>query len=421
MAGPPPTLIVNNVRVFNGTDADLVEGHLVVAGDRIDQVAGDAPTPAADVTVIDGGGRVLVPGLTDAHMHLMGTCNTLVEMMTADIDELYAKTVAEAEQTLLRGFTTIRDVGGPVFGIKSAIDKGAIPGPRIYPSGALISQTAGHGDFSMLYDQATALGGVPSRGEDIGFTRIADGPDRVTAAVREQLKQGASQVKLMAGGGVSSLYDGLDTVQFTPPEVHAAVAAAADWGTYVAVHVYTTDGVRRAVDAGVRSIEHAHLVDEDTVAYMADKNVWLSTQPFAEHDHSFPDPDRTAKNAEVCSGTANLYQWAAKHGVKTAFGTDLLMEPEKAANQPVMFARLSEFMDPVDALRMATSTNAELFRMAGKRDPYAEAPMGVVAPGAWADFLLVDGDPTTDLSPFADPDTNLRLIVKGGKVYKNTL
>jgi len=418
---PPLSLVVSNVRVFDGTNTELVDGHVLVAGDRIEQIADAVPDNGDDVTVIDGGGRMLVPGLTDAHMHLMGTCNTLVEMMTADLGLLYAKTVAEAERTLLRGFTTIRDIGGPVFGIKAAIDQGAIPGPRIYPSGALISQTAGHGDFSMLYDQATALGGAPTRGEAIGFTRIADGPDRVTAAVREQLKQGASQVKLMAGGGVSSLYDSLDSLQFTQAELEAAVAAAADWGTYVAVHVYSTEGVRRAVDAGVRSIEHAHLVDEETVKYMAEKGVWLSTQPFDEDDHHFPDPDRTAKNAKVCTGTANLYQWAATYGAKTAFGTDLLMEPERSGQQAPMFARLSEFMDPIDALRMATSTNAELFRMSGTCDPYAEAPLGVIRPGAWADFLVVDGEPTTDLTPFADPESNLRVIVKGGEVVKNTL
>lgn len=401
---------------------------MVIAGDRIEDVTDPAGAEAIaglsvgdGVRVIDGGGRVAMPGLTDAHVHLMGAGNTVVQLATADLGLVYANTLAEARRMLLRGFTAVRDMGGNLAGVKVAIDRGVAEGPRIYPSLAMVSQTGGHGDFAPVYEPPPSLGGRPSRGDEIGFTRVADGPALVLAAVREQLKRGASQVKLTAGGGVSSLYDPLDTTQFTEEEMRAAVRAADDWGTYVAVHVYTDDAVRRAVDAGVRSIEHAHLVEEDTVRLLADHEVWLSTQPFAEHDHTFREPHQVAKNRQVCSGTDRLLGWARKHGVKTAFGTDLLFEPAATDRQIEMLVRLADHMTPLEALTMATSTNAELFRLSGGRDPYGDAPLGVLRPGAWADLLVVDGDPTSDLAVVRDHRRSLRLVVANGRVVKNTL
>jgi imidazolonepropionase-like amidohydrolase len=238
----------------------------------------------------------------------------------------------------------------PSRGTRQSTPRGACrPRPRIYPSQAAISQTAGHGDFGFVFEPPTALGGRESRAEQIGFLRVADGADRVLAAVREQLKLGASQIKLMAGGGVASLYDPLYTLQFTPAELRAAVEAAADYGTYVATHVYNVAGIHRAVEAGVKSIEHGHLADEPTVAMLAERDVWLSTQPFSHHDHSFPDPDRTAKDRQVCDGTEQLYRWAKKHGVKTAWGTDLLFEPDNNHRQSEMVTRLGEYFTGVES------------------------------------------------------------------------
>ncbi|MCB0951018.1 MAG: amidohydrolase family protein, partial [Mycobacterium sp.] len=272
-----------------------------------------------------------------------------------------------------------------------------------------------------VYERPTALGGEESRAEQIGFMRVADGPERVLAAVREQLKLGASQIKLMAGGGAASLYDPLYTVQFTPAEIRAAVQAAEDYGTYVATHVYNVTGIRRAVEAGVKSIEHGHLADEPTVAMLAERGVWLSTQPFTEHDHSFLNPDSAAKNLEICSGTDRLYRWAIKHGVNVAWGTDLLFEPDRDDLQSTMLARLGDHMSNVAALKMVTSGNAALLRLAGERDPYRTARLGEITAGAWADVLLVDGDPTADLGLLADPAKNLVLIVKDGVIVKNQL
>ncbi|RXZ88122.1 amidohydrolase family protein [Agromyces atrinae] len=417
-------MIIRNVRVFDGINdatqdnADvLIEGTHIVAVSS-SPVAGDA---SDGVIEIDGKGRFLMPGLSDAHVHLMGNANTMVDFLQGPTGSLYGNTIAEAKRMLLRGFTTVRDMGGDTAPIKGLIDRGTFEGPRIFPSQAMISQTSGHADFSFVYDVPEEFGGKPARTEDIHFTRIADGVPRVLAAVREQLRQGASQIKLTLGGGAASMYDPLATLQYTPDEITAAVEAASDYGTYVATHVYTPAGISRAIDAGVRSIEHGHLADEATIRRIGETETWLSMQPFAEDDHHYPDPVRAGKNAEICHGTEQVYEWAKQYGVKTAWGTDLLLEPQSAARQSVMAARLSEFYSNVDALKMLTSGNAALFELAGERNTYRGGKIGVLAEGAWADVILVEGDPIADLSLIADPDVNFKLIVKNGQVVKNTL
>jgi len=414
-------LLVKNVEIFDGISDRPFAGHVLIDGPTIAAVETSPIAEDDRTTVIDGAGRVLMPGMTDAHVHLVGMANTMLDLMTATQSQLAAATLARAKDTLLRGFTTVRDMGGDTAGIKKVIDGEPTLGPRIYPSQAAISQTAGHGDFSFLYERPTALGGNQSRGEQIGFTWIADGADRVLAAVREQLKRGASQIKLMVGGGVASLYDPISTIQFTVEEIRAAVQAAHDYGTYVATHVYTVAGIRRAVEAGVTSIEHGHLADESTVAMLAEHGVWLSMQPFSAHDHTFPDPDRKAKYRQVYEGTDQVYRWAKKHGVKLAWGTDLLFEPDSTARQSDMVTRLGQHFTTIEALKMVTSGNAALFRLAGERDPYKSARLGEITAGAWADMLLVNGDPTKDLTVLADPVANIALIVKDGALVKNAL
>ena len=414
-------LLIKNVRIFDGISDRLADGHVLIEGRTIAAVDTSPIAESEQTTVIDGAGRTLMPGMSDAHVHLVGMANTLIDLAMGSQTLLAAATLAKAKDTLLRGFTTVRDMAGDTAGIKKVIDGQPALGPRIYPSQAAISQTAGHGDFSFVYERPTALGGNESRGEQIGFMRVADGPDRVLAAVREQLKLGASQIKLMVGGGAASLYDPLYTVQFTSPELRAAVQAAEDYGTYVSTHVYNVTGIRRAVEAGVKSIEHGHLADEPTIAMLAERGVWLSTQPFSEHDHSFLNPDSAEKNREICAGTDQLYRWATKHGVNVAWGTDLLFEPDRDDLQSTMMARLGGYMSNVAALKMVTSGNAELLRLAGARDPYSSARLGEVTAGAWADVLVVDGDPTADLDLLANPAENLAVIVKDGVIVKNSL
>ncbi|MCH5641732.1 amidohydrolase family protein [Gordonia sp. ABSL49_1] len=417
-------LVIRNVRVFDGLTDNVVDAHdVLIEGERIAAVA-DSPigdAPGIETTEIDGGGRFLMPGLSDAHVHLMGNANSYLDFVMGATGLLVANTLSEAKRMLHRGFTSVRDMGGDTAPLKVVIDRGDFEGPRIFPSQAMISQTSGHGDFAFVYETPYAFGGGPSRTDSIGFTRTVDGVERVLTAVREQLRKGASQIKLTIGGGAASMYDPLYTLQFTPDEMRAAVNAAEDYGTYVATHVYTVPGIKRAIEAGVRSIEHGHLADESTVALIGEKGIWLSMQPFAEDDHHYPDPDRAEKNRQICHGTENVYTWAKKYGVKVAFGTDLLLEPQSAARQSVMAARMGEFYSNAESLKMLTSGNAELFEMAGDRNPYGSARLGVVAPDAWADLLLVDGDPLADISVLSDPDQNLKLIIKGGRVFKNTL
>jgi imidazolonepropionase-like amidohydrolase len=414
-------LLVKNVQIFDGVSDHLFGGHVLIDESTIAAVETSPIAEGGATIVIDGAGRVLMPGMTDAHIHLVGMANTLIELAMASQSQLAATTLARAKDVLLRGFTTVRDMAGDTVGIKKVIDAEPALGPRIYPSQAAISQTGGHGDFGFSYERPTALGGNESRAEQIGFMRVADGADRMLAAVREQLKLGASQIKLMVGGGAASLYDPLYTLQFTTAELRAAVQAAADYGTYVATHVYNVPGIRRAVEAGVKSIEHGHLADEATIALLAEREVWLSMQPFVEHDHHFVNPDSAEKNREICAGTAEVYQWAKKHGVQVAWGTDLLFEPENAARQSAMMTRLGEYFTNIEALKMVTSGNAELLRLSGERDPYKSARLGEITVGAWADLLLVDGDPTADLSLLGNPDKTLAVILKGGTLVKNTL
>ena len=313
-------------------------------------------------------------------------------------------------------------MGGPVFGLKRAIDEGVLPGPRIYPSGAIITVTSGHGDFRQPSELPRAIGSPQSRGEQIGAAMIADTPDEVRVRVREQLLLGASQIKLTAGGGVASPNSPLDASTFTEPELRAAVEAAENWGTYVATHAYTPVSIQRSIAAGVKCIEHGHLMDEPTAALMAEKDIWLSTQPFPdEMADAFPagSQERT-KFFEVLAGTDRTFEFAKKHKIKTAFGTDILFSARLAKRQGELLAKLARWYTPAEALAMATGTNAQLLALSGKRNPYP-GKLGVIEEGALADILLIDGDPLSDISILANPEQNLALIMKDGKIYKNTL
>jgi imidazolonepropionase-like amidohydrolase len=327
----------------------------------------------------------------------------------------------EATATLMRGFTTIRDLGGPTFSLKRAIDEGLLPGPRIYPSGAVITITSGHGDFRQLHDLPRTIGGMLTRVEQLGGSMIADSPDEVRMRVREQLMQGASQIKLTAGGGVASPFSPLDVSTFTEAELRAAVEAAENWGTYVCTHAYTSAAIQRSIAAGVKCIEHGHLMDEATARLMAEKGIWLSTQPFLDPGGaSALGPAEQAKMRQVVAGTETVYALAKKYRTKTAFGTDVLFSRALAERQGAMLADLTRWYTSAEALIMATSTNAELLGLSGLRNPYP-GKLGVVEEGALADLLLVDGNPLENIRLIADPDRNFLVIMKDGRIYKNTL
>jgi len=263
----------------------------------------------AGALVIDGGGRVLMPGLIDAHYHIMLASLPLPALMVADIGDITLAAAAEAERLLLRGFTTICDMAGPAFPLKRAIDAGLVPGPRIFPSGAMISQTSGHGDFRFPYEIPAGPTAPLSRGDQAGVGAIADGAPEVLKRAREQLMLGASQLKLSAGGGVSSNYDPLDVSQYTEAEFRAAVDAAENWGTYVAVHAYTPRAIQTAIRAGITCIEHDQLMDAATAKMMADQGIWLSTQPFTnDGGAAFPEGSQNrAKQLRMIAGTDTAY------------------------------------------------------------------------------------------------------------------
>ena len=419
-AGP---VVFTNVRIFDGKSASLIAGrNLIVEGNRIMAIADAGARWPDGAQVIDGGGRTLMPGMIDAHWHALMCAIPEIVALTADVPYVHLVAAQEAERTLMRGFTTIRDVGGPSFALKRAIDEGMVAGPRIFPSGAMISQTSGHGDFRLRYEVPRGSANDISHAEAAGISAIADGVPEVLRRVREQLLLGASQIKIMTGGGVSSAYDPIHVNQFTAEEIRAAVNAASDWGTYVCSHVYTPDGIKRALQNGVRCIEHGQLADEDAVKMMADKDVWWSLQPFLADEDSNPksNPVQRQQQEEVAKGTIRAYELAKKYKIKAAWGTDILFNPKGVATQGKQLVKLSRWFDNADVLRMATAANGELLAMSGERNPY-RAKVGVIEPDALADVLLIDGNPLENLALIADPEPNLKVIMKDGRIFKNTL
>src|SRR5262249_37605685 len=301
--------------------------------------------------------------------------------------------------------TSARDLGGPSFGMKRAIDEGLIEGPRIWPSGPMISQTSGHSDFRALSQLPASIIREPPPGVRFGYQAVADGVPAMLATVREQLMQGASQIKLAVGGGVSSNYDPIDVTEYSFDEIEAAVGAAEDWGTYVTVHGYTPRAVRRAIDAGVKCIEHGQLLDEPTIQLMADKGIWLSTQPFLDDEDApptAPGSDNERKYKQVTQGTARAYTLAKKYKVKTAFGTDIVLNPKGSERHSFYLPKLVQWYTPAEVLRMATADNAELLALSGPRNPYP-GKLGVIEQGALADLLVVDGDPIANIRLIENP------------------
>ncbi|MBZ5857307.1 metal-dependent hydrolase family protein [Flavihumibacter profundi] len=418
------TILINNVQIFNGKDEKTINGNVLIVNNLISKIStSPIPTNKSGATkIIDGKGKFLMPGLIDAHTHIMMESLNIMELMNSDIEYITVCAVKSAEKDLMQGFTTFRDLAGPAFGLQKAIDRGVIIGPRIYPSGAMISQTAGHGDFLSPNDVPRDIAANLDFSERNNFGIVADGADEVLKRVREQLRLGATQIKLAAGGGVSSNYDPLDVSQFTEAEMKAAVDAAENWGTYVAVHAYTPRAIQTALRAGVRCIDHAQLIDDATAKMLADKKAWLSLQPFIdEGKSSFAEgsPNRI-KQQTMMRGTDSAYQFAKKYNINTAFGTDCLFQPDHSAARAGDLTKLLRWYTTFEILKMATSTNAKLLAMSGPRNPYPNK-LGVIEEGAYADILLVDGNPLMNLNIMEDYDKNLLLIMKDGVIYKNNL
>ncbi len=416
-------VLITNVSIFNGTTKTLITGKdVVLSGNKIAMLVPAGSANDSFSEVIDGKGGYLTPGIIDAHAHaVMGADEGLFFNGDQNYIQLFA--AKELDEMLMRGVTTMRDAGGNTFALKKAIDEGLINGPRIYPSGAIISQYSGHGDFRPNNPAILPKewGGPVGPGEANGHVMLANGKDQVMAAVRQQLFLGATQIKVAVGGGVSSFTDPLYVNEYTPDELSAAVEVAADFGTYVQVHVFNEQGIKRAIEAGVKTIEHGHLMNAEDAKLMAKKGVILSTQVqvMDQLKPLYTDPVRKAKLKESLDGMDNMFKLAKKYKVKIAYGTDLLFSYEGRKQQLKDLTLRKEWFDSADIMIQATGNGGEVVALCGKRNPFGK--LGVIEKGAMADVLIYNKNPLEDVSIVEDYENNLKLIMKDGKVYKNTL
>jgi len=426
-------VLFQNVRIFDGTSSQLsAPTNVLVIDNKIERIStSPIPVPADLRTLlIDGDGKVLMPGLIDVHAHLfLEGVDGQAALFEAGVEgdalfqQVFRAATESATRMLMSGFTSVRDLAGPVFDLKKAIDQGQLMGPRVWPSGAMISQTSGHGDFRTLDELPRTPTSELSLAERYGVGAIADGVPEVLRVTREQLMRGASQIKLAAGGGVASVYDPIDVSQYTEEEFRAAVNAAEDWNTYVTVHAYTPRAIQTAIRAGVKCVEHGQLMDEPTAKLMAERGTWLSIQPFLDDEDANPYPEGSEsrrKQLQVAEGTDIAYGLAKKYNLKTAWGTDILYDPVKATRRGALLSKMVRWYTPAEVLKMATHDNADLLALSGPRNPYP-GKLGVVEEGALADLLLVNGDPLANIRLIENPAENFVVIMKDGKVYKNLL
>jgi len=414
-------VLFTNVSVFNGKDDDLANVDVLIEGNKIAKIA-TSINPSKEMAVIDGGGRTLTPGFIDAHTHLQWNMG-VTEHFYSPIDYQASLALVEAENTLMRGFTTIRDVGGSVFGVKRAIDEGHFPGPRIYSSGAAISMTTGHGDFRTPSTSPRMMGGPSeTEAEHVGLVIFADGVPEVLAASRMQFRKGAHFLKIFVGGAVSGMYDPLDIAEYSLEELQAAVGEAERWNTYVAVHTYTDTSTRMAIEAGVKSLEHNNLINEETVKLAAEKGVFISTQAALFMNPAPPSftPAQVERQQQAKEGLDRLMRASKKYNAKVLFGTDMVASIESKRAQVTEFTLRSGWFSNAEILKQATSVNAEALELSGPRNPYP-GKLGVIEEGAYADLLLINGNPIADIEILTNPEDNLALIMKDGKIYKNTI
>jgi imidazolonepropionase-like amidohydrolase len=426
---PRQTLFIN-VRVWDGTSNDVSKvTDLLVENNIISQISSRVISTNDDATIIDGNGGVLMPGLIDTHTH--------ISMRVPDREnstpyDLAIASTLEARAALMDGFTTLREAGGPSFATKRFIDQGLIPGPRVYPAGAFISQTSGHADLRARNDRNFTLYGVQdSNMERMGVVIIVDGVDRVLAATRQNLMQGATHIKLMGGGGGASPYDPIDTTQYTVAEWKAAVDAASDWGTYVTAHLFYPKAIRRAINAGVKSLEHAFFADEETVKFITDNGVFISMNSWALSPLLFQHPSVVKSKfpaiRKAQAEAKNFVPWLKKNKTKVTFGSD----GDTKARRYELYWRAQLFGSNVEVLKHATSVAAELVALSGPRNPYP-GKLGVIEEGALADLLIIDGNPLEDISLVGGdenwfyegdpkPVDSIMVIMKDGEIFKNSL
>ena len=401
--------IFNNHVLLDTKEGVLKSGFQVLVEDNriVDVKKGQINSP--DAETIDLGGRTLMPGLIDCHAHVF--IGQFTDNQSVLASEMTARSSTHLREMVQRGFTTIRDAGGADYGHKMSVENGHFEGPRMFVSGRIISQTGGHGDHRGKADFCSCMNA------SLGVARIADGVDAVRYAVREEIRHGADQIKIMAGGGVSSPADELHHLQYSTDEIVAIVDEATRAGRYVMAHVYNTDGIRRAVECGIRTIEHGNFLDDQTAEVMAKHEAFLvptlvTYRADAKYGPSFGwSKDSERKNQEVLEAGVKSLEIAMRAGVKIGYGTDLCWSPK--TYQPEGLLVHNEVMSPTEAIKNATIINAEIVRM--------ENQLGVITPGALADLLAIDGDPTQDLSVLQNEGEHMPMIMANGKFAKNAL
>ncbi len=428
----PGQILITNVSIFDGRSDQLAENQSLLIEGNLIKAIGTELAAHDGATVIDGKGGTLMPGLHDMHVHLSILLPS--DLVRARIEPWRTAALGQvrAQNILMRGFTTVRDTGGASVHIKKNIDAGITHGPRVFSAEGMISQTGGHGDFRARNDAHPNLvsGGDVSEYDKLFY--IADTPGEVRRAVRMSLKRGATSIKMFTSGGHSSEFDPLYQEAFTLEELKAGVEAAAAQDTYVSTHTFTPLGVQKALDAGVKDLLHLAYIDEETAIKVAESGVWTNPGPFevifgGEGIEYYRDvnPVTYAKLVRVSESMDNNMKWLVKHGAKMYFGTDLVAPieayPERDAQMNNEFRHLVKYVSNVEALRMATSYAAQANLMSGKNHPYQEGALGVIEEGAYADILILAGNPLVDIEVMTDVENNYQLIMKDGVTYKNTL
>jgi len=406
--------LFRNVKLLDPGQDELLGGQEVLVEGEVIRELSDRPIQPANATVIDGGGRTLMPGLIDCHVHVFLSELNIRNLEHVPLTLMTARAAELMRGMIDRGFTTVRDTGGADWGIKAAVEGRLLPGPRLFISGRAIGPTGGHSDSRRRTDGGAPCGCCNA----MVFTMaLADGPDDVRRSAREQIRQGADQVKIMMSGGVASPYDPLDSLQYSPGEVAAAVEEAQAFGRYVCAHAYTPEAITRAMQGGVRTIEHGNLIDEPAARLMAEKGAFLVANLVTYHAMKERaaqlgmSADMLAKNDVVLEAGYRSLEICKRAGVPVAYGSDLLGPLQEEQSREFLIRR--EVMKPIEVIRSATTVAARVLRR--------EGTLGVIAPGALADLLLVDGNPLLDLGLFQNQGAHLTAIMKGGTFHKNLL
>jgi imidazolonepropionase-like amidohydrolase len=389
----PEQILFKNVNVFDGTSDKLAMGMDVLVTGKVIGEIGKGLSADAGSTVIDGNGRTLMPGLIDGHAHVMINRNFGVVETNMDLTDMSLNAAIVMKRFLMDGFTTVRDMGGPTFGLARALDDGRVVGPRLYPSGAFISQTSGHGDFRDRADPGFSINdaGDLSNFERMGVGMVADGVPEVLKATRLNLRNGATQIKIMGGGGGSSRFDPIDTTQYSEAEICAIVEAAADWGTYVGAHTFNERAINRLLDCGVKTFEHGFFMTEKVMKRIAKDGGYVVPQMWGLSPDLAKNPLMPAEKLPMVAKLQEEYgdfgMNLLKHGVKVVFASDYVGEfadAERARRYEIWW-RTQAFGSNFEVLKQLTSTAGEMIAMSGPRNPYKAGPLGLVKEGAYAD------------------------------------